>query len=116
MTALTRLLARAPTLVFAIYAGATAFATYFCMYGFRKPFAAATYAGATVGYGLLDLKSALVIGQLCGYALSKLAGIKFNSEMPHTRRRAALILLILWAQVALLLFAIAPPAGKVVAM
>jgi hypothetical protein len=58
----------------------------------------------------------LIISQLCGYALSKFLGIKFNSEMPARRRAWALIILIAWAELALLLFAILPPRGKVVAL
>src|SRR5690606_26989127 len=93
---ITRALERAPVLPLALYAVAAAFATYFCMYAFRKPFAAAAYEGYTLGP--LDLKGALIIGQVAGYALSKLIGVKVNSEMPHARRRLALILLILWAE------------------
>lgn len=91
-----------------------AFTTYFAMYSYRKPFAAAQYADASVG--ILDLKSALIISQLCGYALSKFLGIKFNSEMPPRRRAWALVILIVWAELALLLFAVLPPSGKVLAM
>ena len=99
---------------FASYAVVFAFTTYFCMYSFRKPFAAADYVGSE--FWIFDLKNALVISQLCGYALSKFAGIKFNSELTHGRRLAALVLLILWAEAALLLFAIAPPGWKVLAI
>ena len=44
--ALTRWLERAPSWLFASWAIAAAFSTYFCMYAFRKPFAAASYEGA----------------------------------------------------------------------
>ena len=110
----TRWLARQPAGVFAAYAVAVAFTTYFCMYSFRKPFAAAHYAGYSVG--ALDLKSALIIGQLVGYALSKLIGVKFNSELPPSRRAWALVLLIAWAELALVAFAFLPPVGKVIAL
>ena len=36
---LTAWLGRAPTVVFMAWAVVAAFATYFCMYAFRKPFA-----------------------------------------------------------------------------
>jgi hypothetical protein len=111
---ITRALERAPALGFALYAVSAAFVTYFCMYAFRKPFAAASYEGQELGP--IGLKGALIIGQLVGYALSKFLGIKFNSEMPHQRRRRALLLLILWAEAALILFAVLPPAGQVFAM
>ena len=38
-------LATAPKPAFVVYAIAAAFATYFCMYAFRKPFAAARFEG-----------------------------------------------------------------------
>ncbi|MEO6777492.1 MAG: DUF5690 family protein [Kofleriaceae bacterium] len=111
---ITRWLARASPGMFATYAVAMAFTTYFAMYSYRKPFAAAHYAGAT--FWILDLKSALIISQLCGYALSKFLGIKFNSEMRPQRRAWALIVLIVWAELALVLFAVMPPGGKVLAL
>jgi hypothetical protein len=111
---LTRWLARASPGLFAAYAVAMAFTTYFAMYAFRKPFAAAHYADDT--FATLDLKSALIISQLFGYALSKILGIKFNSEMPPRRRAWALIFLILWAEAALVLFAVLPPRGQVLAL
>jgi len=91
-----------------------AFSTYFAMYSFRKPFAAAHYSDYS--FGPLDLKSALIISQLLGYALSKFLGIKVNSEMRPGQRAWALVLLIAWAEAALLLFAVLPPPGKVVAL
>jgi Family of unknown function (DUF5690) len=110
----TRWLARASPAVFAAFAVAMAFSTYFAMYSFRKPFAAAQFTGAT--FWVLDLKTALVISQVIGYALSKFLGIKFNSEMPPQRRAWALVFLIAWAELALVLFAVLPPPGKVVAL
>jgi hypothetical protein len=100
--------------LFAVYAVTMAFSTYFAMYSFRKPFAAAHYEGHM--FGPLDLKSALIISQLLGYALSKFLGIKFNSEMKPSQRAWALVLLIVWAETALLLFAVLPTPGKVVAL
>lgn len=111
---LTAWLARAPVPVFTLYAVTMAFTTYFCMYGYRRPFAVAQYEGLHIAG--FDLKTALIIGQLCGYALSKFLGIKVNSEMPARRRALALVLFIAWAQAALVLFAVLPPAGKLVAM
>jgi hypothetical protein len=111
---ITAWLAAASPGLFATYAVVMAFTTYFAMYSFRKPFAAAHYAGAT--FWILDLKSALIISQLAGYAFSKLLGVKFNSEMPPHRRAWALVLLIAWAELALLGFAVLPPAGQVAAL
>jgi hypothetical protein len=108
--AFSRWLARASPALFATYAVIVAFTTYFCMYAYRKPFAAAHYEGES--FGDLDLKSALIISQLAGYALSKLLGVKFNSEMPPHRRAWALVLLIAVAESALILFAVLPPEAK----
>lgn len=108
---ITRWLERAPLAWSSVYAVVMAFTTYFCMYSFRKPFSVGTYAGSE--FWIFDLKSALVISQLCGYALSKMIGIKFNSELLHKRRLLALIGLVLSAEAALLLFAVVPPQAKV---
>ncbi len=115
---LTQRLANAPTWAFSAYAILAAFTTYFCMYGFRKGFAAGSYTDETAGFfgSVFALKSALVISQLIGYALSKFIGIKVNSEMPKARRALALIGCILVAELALLAFAVLPPSGKVIAM
>jgi Family of unknown function (DUF5690) len=110
----TRWLARTGAGPFAVYAVVMAFTTYFAMYSYRKPFAAAHFAGETVAG--LDLKSTLIISQLCGYALSKFLGVKFNSEMQPGRRAWALVFLIAWAELALVVFAVVPPAGKVGAL
>jgi len=112
--AITRYLSRASVPVFSIYAVTAAFVTYFCMYSFRKPFAVARFEDIEIGS--MELKTALVISQVIGYALSKAIGIKFNSEMPKSRRAVTLVLLILWAEASLIAFGFLPPAGKVVAM
>src|SRR5215471_150375 len=83
-----------------------AFGSYFCMYGFRKPFTAAGYEEFTL-MGL-SYKSVLVTAQALGYTLSKFIGIRVISEMPPARRSRAIILLIGIAQAALLLFAFVP--------
>lgn len=85
---------------------AAAFAVYFCMYAFRKPFTAATFEGQLV-FGL-GLKTVLVLSQLSGYMLSKFIGIKVVSEMPRSQRGVALLLLIGVAELALVGFAVAP--------
>src|SRR5262245_16055712 len=66
-----------------------AFGAYFCMYGFRKPFTAGEFAGASL-FGL-SYFPALVAAQMLGYTLSKFLGIKVIAEIrPH--RRVALML------------------------
>lgn len=112
--ALTQWLRRASVPAFTLFAIGTAFSAYFCMYAFRKPFAVAQFEGETVSF--LSLKTALVISQVCGYALSKVLGIKFVSEARPAQRAMGLLLLIAWAEAALLLFAILPPGGKIIAI
>lgn len=107
-------LRRADPAAFALFAGVAAFAAYFCMYAFRKPWAAGTYAGEM--FMGLSLKDALVISQIIGYALSKWLGVKFLSEIAPSRRVLALLVLIGWAEAALLVFAAVPPPFQVVAI
>lgn len=88
--------------------GLAAFSAYFAMYAFRKPFSAATYADVSGWHFLLDYKSALVIAQVLGYALSKLIGVRVIAEFSR-RGRAKLILSLIGASgLALVLFAIIP--------
>ncbi len=97
-----------------ILAGAAAFATYFCMYAFRKPFTAGMYEGQE--WFSLQLKTALILSQLLGYTLSKFLGVKFVSEIQPHRRAIAIVGLIGISQVALIVFAFAPPWLQIVAM
>jgi hypothetical protein len=113
---LTAWLEASPSWVFVTVASLAGFSTYFCMYAFRKPFTAATFAGVHFLGTRIELKTALVISQIIGYALSKYVGIKVCSEARPERRRAMLIILIAWAEAALLLFAVLPPGGQVVAI
>lgn len=113
--AITRWLERAPQGVFVLYAVVVAFATYFCMYAFRKPFAAGTFEGNFLGTGVA-LKTAFVISQILGYTLSKYAGIKLVSEVRRGRRAIALVGLIAFAELALFAFAILPGPWKALAL
>ncbi len=104
-------------------AAVAAFSTYFCMYAFRKPFTAATYEDypafelgfLTIAGGpliALGLKTMLVISQLMGYMLSKVIGIKVVSEMQTRNRAGTIIVLILFAELALVGFAFVPLGWK----
>jgi len=95
---------------FAAFAIIAAFATYFCMYAFRKAFTAATFGGEVdLGpLGHIDLKIFYVNIQVLGYALSKFVGIKFVSETSGARRGITIIGLILFAEAALILFGLTP--------
>lgn len=97
-----------------VWAVLAAFGTYFCMYGFRKPFTAAGFAG-TEFLGA-DFKSVLVIAQVAGYTISKFLGIKIISEMKPTGRAAAILVLIGIAELALVLFGILPRPWNLVAL
>ena len=115
-TAVTRWLRRASPAAFAVYGGVAAFGTYFAMYAYRKPFAAASYAHVAGWPFAIDFKVVLVIAQVAGYALSKAIGVKVVSEMPPARRAGAILLLIGFAEAALVVFGIAPPVIAVVAL
>ena len=92
--------------LWAIWAVTAAFGTYFCMYGFRKPFTAASFDGADI-WGV-DFKTVVVSTQVMGYMLSKFIGIKVISEMPPGRRAIAILVLIASAEAALVLFGAIP--------
>jgi hypothetical protein len=108
-------LSRASSWQFSIYAMGFAFATYFCMYAFRKPFGAATFEGLEFLWGI-NLKTAFVIGQIIGYTLSKYYGCKYCSEIGRNQQAKALVLMIVIAEAALLGFALLPGNFKVLAI
>jgi hypothetical protein len=113
---ITRWLERSPAPVMNAYIVITAFIAYFCFYAFRKPFTAATYDGLSFAGTNVQLKTAFVVGQILGYTLAKYLGIKVISEAGRSRRMWMLIALIAFAELAMLLFAVAPPEWKVAAM
>lgn len=112
----TSWLEQAPAPAFAAYAIAAAFTTYFCMYAFRKPFAAAKFEGESFLGTTVALKTAIVISQIIGYAFSKYIGIKVCSEVSATRRAATLVFLIAWAELALVAYGAVPGNFKVLAI
>jgi len=113
---ITAWLEAAPPGVLAAYAVCFSFATYFAMFAFRKPFAAASYEGASWFGGAVGLKSALVIGQVAGYGFAKFIGMKFISETRRRWRAPLLVALIVAAEAALLLFAVVPSGWRPAAM
>jgi Family of unknown function (DUF5690) len=91
-----------------------AFATYFCMYAFRKPFAVAAYANVeALGVGA---KTWFVCSQIIGYALSKYLGVRYLSEAPRWQRLRWLLGLVGLSELALIGFGALPFYGKVCAM
>ncbi|MGA1367782.1 MAG: DUF5690 family protein [Blastocatellia bacterium] len=98
-----------------IWAVTAAFGAYFCMYGFRKPFTAASYEEAEIVWGM-GYKSVAVIAQVFGYMLSKFIWIRVVSEMEPRRRVPVLLLLVACAETALLLHALLPAPWNLAAL
>ena len=115
---LTRWLSRAPVPVFTAYCVTAAFFAYFCMYGFRKPFAAGKLSGSIdlPWVGALDLKTLYILAQVFGYCASKFLGIKVVSEIRASRRAVAILACIFVAEVGLVLFGILPAPYRAVGM
>lgn len=101
-------------LMFVIYISLCAFVIYSCMYGFRKPYTAATYNN--IFFLGISFKVCLVIAQVLGYMCSKFYGIKFISGMKAEHRSAYILLFIGIAWASLLLFAIIPPPYNIICM
>lgn len=99
-------LQRSPAWVFVLYVSLSSFVVYACMYGFRKPFTAASFEGLSL-FGI-SYKVVLVISQVLGYMLSKFYGIRFIAGMEPAKRAGFIIKLILTAWVSLLLFGLVP--------
>ena len=89
-----------------LWAMIAAFATYSCMYAYRKPISAATYEDYVL-FGL-NYKVVIIIIQVLGYLCSKFIGIKFISELKQKKRAIILISLIAISNFALFLFAVTP--------
>lgn len=85
-----------------------AFCVYFCMYAFRKPFAAVPFPQLNFCGSKIDLKTACVISQSLGYLFSKYLGTKICSEVLPHRRAWLLVQLILISAFGLFLFAVMP--------
>jgi hypothetical protein len=88
------------------WAAIAAFGTYFCMYGFRKPFAAAEYNGFR--FAGMDYKTVLVAAQVLGYMVAKFIGIKVISETAPRQRAVRILFVIAIAEAALVFFGLTP--------
>lgn len=97
---------------FILQAAFATFGAYFCMYAFRKPFTVATFEG--LAFWGVNYKILLIIAQVVGYTLSKFIGIKVISEMKSNKRMLYLIGFILFAELALLGFALVPPPYNII--
>jgi MFS family permease len=105
MNALTRKL-ESSRFLFIAWSMVAAFGAYFCVYAFRKPFNAGTYAG--MEWLGMNYKAVLIIAQVLGYMLSKFMGIKVISELAASRRIVLIVSLILIAEISLLGFGLVP--------
>ena len=90
-----------------VFAAIICFATYACIFSFRKAFNVAAYEGYEIAG--LNYKVILVITQVAGYMLSKFYGIKFISEMQRVGRGKLILVLVGISWFAWLLFALIPP-------
>ena len=99
-------LQRSPGWVFVLYVSLISFTVYASMYGFRKPFTAASFDGIVIGR--VHYKVILVIAQTIGYMLSKFYGIRFIAGMDPAKRAGFIVRLVLTAWVSLLLFGLVP--------
>ncbi len=112
---LSRWIGRLPSPAFTLLATTSAFFAYFAIYGFRKPFLAGAYEGEFLGSGLA-LKTAMVLSQVFGYAVSKFIGVKICSEAGGRRRGLLLIAFAAASLASLVLFALVPGPWKIVAI
>lgn len=97
-----------------LWAVSAAFGCYFCMHGFRKAFTVATFEGSDVGH--LGFKTLLVVSQVAGYMVAKFIGVKLIAEMLPSRRPLMLAAMIIFAELALVLFGILPRPWNAIAM
>lgn len=103
-------LAQTNQLYFTLYATLSAFVVYFCMYAYRKPFAVGKFESSVslAILGSIDYKIVLIIAQVIGYTFSKFLGVKFVSESNYQDRAKKVVLMLIFALLALLAFAVTP--------
>lgn len=98
-------------IILTLYMTISAFATYFCVYTYRKPVFALVYKDMKF-FGM-DFKTSLTLAQTMGLVLSKIIGIKYVSELKRDNRRAFYFLvLVMISQAGNILFAILPETAK----
>lgn len=100
----------------ALIGAIAAFVAYFSMCAFRRPFMVLEFTGEKFGTGPIELKTALVISQILGYGLSKFFGISACSQVARGKMWLLLLGLIAVAQGALILLAVVPQQGMLLAM
>jgi MFS family permease len=88
----------------AFYIGLICVGVYSCMYGFRKPFTAASFDHLT--FLGIHYKAWLVTAQVAGYMLSKFYGIRFIAENRNQHKPVLIFKLIVIAWLSLFFFAL----------
>lgn len=101
-------------LVLLLVVSIAAFVVYTGMYGFRKPFTVGLYEQWT--FLGISYKVCLVIAQVIGYMISKFIGIRVIASMNPKFRILGILVCILSAWFALLLFAIVPAPYNIICM
>jgi len=104
--ALKRHLGHDTPLQLVVVTAAAAFLAYCSIYGFRKPFTAASFDGRE--FSGIHYKILLVVAQVAGYALSKFIGIGVIAGLGVQHRARLLMGVALFAEIALLGFATTP--------
>jgi hypothetical protein len=104
--ALKRHLRHDTPLQLVVVTAAAAFLAYCSIYGFRKPFTAASFDGRE--FSGIHYKILLVVAQVAGYALSKFIGIGVIAGLGVQHRARLLMGVALFAEIALLGFATTP--------
>jgi len=99
-------LSASPAWIFILYVSFSSFMVYSWMYGFRKPFTAASYDSFRL-FGI-SYKVVLVISLVIGYMCSKFYGIRFIATMQPSRRGGYIIRLVVISWIALLFFGLVP--------
>jgi hypothetical protein len=107
-------LSKAEPFMLNIFIVAAVFSTYFCAYGFRKPFTAGSF---DLSFTLpiinisLSYKILLVVVQTLGYATAKFAGIKLIAEAKKDNLSLvrSIVTLLTIAGLSWILWAITPP-------
>lgn len=84
-----------------VLAMAAAFVVYYCMYAFRKPYGAASWDGEFFGTAI-QVKTALAVSQIIGYAWAKLIGTRICSGIRYERVVYVLLGCMLFAWLSLL--------------
>lgn len=95
-----------------LYAAISAFLTYTVIFGFRKSFTVCTFDGMT--FAGINYKTALVLSQVFGYMLAKFYGIKYIAELGRIGRNKIIFILVGFAWLCWLLFALVPAPYNIV--